>query len=173
VEYPALKGPQHPRDYRIVLVIAFLVAIAVNGTVIGWAFWLAAQQPKVMLSEGVIDGSAAICPGEGLDYRLTMDVSKATPVNLYVSIDGPKKINDVVFSNFQQLNFDRPIHLEITRHWVMPPSYIDPATGWDTVWWPGDYTQRVTASIPGRQLSSALSMPFRVRFNCSRGDAQR
>ena len=168
MELQAIDTVSHPRDYRPVIIIAFLVAIAVNGAVIGWAFWAASQRPMVVLTDLRIDNSTSICPGEGLDYRFRLLASKATPVDLATSVESKVAHHEVAYSFLQQYNFTERTNLDIVRHWILPVVHIDPQTGVEVPWFPGEYTQRILAIIPGRANPSRLEIPFKIRFDCTR-----
>lgn len=155
-----------PRDYRAIIIIALAVALAVNGAVIGWAYWVAAQRADVSLSVPQLEGETNLCPGETLNYRFTLSVSKAASVDLYTSVERIAPNDRVSYTRLQQFEFDKATDLEIIRHWILPPTYQDPTTGTEVEWLPGDYIQRTTANVLGRSEPSAIEVPFSVRITC-------
>lgn len=158
----------HPRDYRAIVIIALAVALAVNGAVIGWALWVAGQRADVSLSVPQLEGVTDLCPGETLNYRFTLSVSKEASVDLYTSVQRIEPSDRVSYTRLQQFEFDKPTDLEVIRHWILPPTYQDPTSGTEVEWVPGDYIQRTTANVLGRSEPSAIEVPFSVRLSCGK-----
>lgn len=161
------SSSKHPQDYRAIIIIAVLVALAINGAVIGWAFWLAAQRADVTLSEPLLEGLTALCPGETLDYRYTLSVSKAASIDLHTSVERVVPYDRVSYTRLQQFEFDEEAKLEIIRHWILPSTYLDPASGTEVAWEPGEYVQRTSANIVGRSEVSSIKVPFTIREGCA------
>jgi hypothetical protein len=167
MDQPTRDESGRPRDYRTIAIIAFLVALSVNGAVIGWAFWLAAQRPDVGLSKPVVSSQTELCPGETLDYRFNLSVSKAASVDLYTSVERTVPTDRVSYTRLQQFTFNSATDLAITRNWVLPPTYLDPVSGMEIGWQPGEYVQRTSATIVGgRDDPVVIEVPFEVRLGC-------
>lgn len=158
---------KHPIDYRPFVLIAFLVALAVNGALISWALWLNAQRPQVELSEPIVEGNTALCPGDTLDYRFTLSVSKKADVDLNTSVEATSAQNTASYTRFQRYTFDTQINLEIGRRWTLPPTYLDPVTGKQIAWQPGLYVQKTSADvIGGRDAPAKIEVPFEINASC-------
>lgn len=158
---------EHPRDYRALVIIAILVTLTINAAVVGWAMWLGSQRADVELSEPLLAGNTSLCPGETLDYRFTLTVSKPAAVDLYTSVERVQPFDRVSYTRLQQFSFDEESKLEIIRHWILPPTYLDPVSGAEVPWQPGEYVQRTSASILGRSEASRIEVLFTVREDCA------
>lgn len=154
-------------NYTPMIIIAALVALAINGALVGWAFWYSAQQPHVTLSKPAIDGNTELCPGDTLNYSFTLAVTKKASVDLYTTVDRASSKDHVSYTRLQQFDFDDQTDLEIKRHWQLPPTYRDPASGIQITWTPGPYIQRTTASVAnGRDEPAKIEVPFVVKTSC-------
>lgn len=155
------------RDYRVVVLIAFLAAITVNGLVIAWAFWYDAQRPGVELTLLSVENDTALCPGDTLDYDFVISVSKAASINLSTS-EGNSEPNGIFSSTrLQQFDFDGKTDLRIPREWTLMPTYMDAVAGREREWPPGGYIQRTSATVVGGRASpSSIDVPFSVRADC-------
>lgn len=155
----------HPIDYRPIVLIALLVALSVNGALVGWAFWYAGQQPHVALSKPQVEPDTALCPGDTLDYIFMLSVTKRASVDLYTTVDGANE--HISYTRLQQFQFDNPTDLEIKRHWTLPPTYLDTTSGTQVAWLPGQYIQRTTATVAnGRDEPATIEVPFVVKIDC-------
>lgn len=163
----ALVTESRTRDYRPMLFIAVAVAVAVNGIVIGWAFWLSERRPEVELSPPVIEShSTALCPGNTLDYSFVLTVSR--PAHVEVKTSEQKLIagERISYARLQEFEFLEPTTMEFSRHWIVPPNYFDPVTGSAVMWEPGDYEQVTDANITGQSDVEKIRVRFSIRDDC-------
>lgn len=151
----------------MLLLIAFGIVLLVNSTLIGWGWFLAATRATVELSEPVLESrSNALCPGETLDYRFVIGVSKAAHIELKTSERGmdPEARNRYV--RLQELKFVESTTLEMVRHWNVPSQYVEPLTGQEVPWEPGRYEQITVANVVGRSEIAEIRVAFSIRDNC-------
>jgi hypothetical protein len=157
----------HPRDYRPIVLIAFAVALIVNGAVIGWAFWYGAQRPDVELTLLRVEDDTALCPGDTLDYEFVISVSKAASINLYTSEGNVSPHGVFSFTRLQQFDFDGKVDLKIVRNWTLESTYMDAIAGKEMPWLPGKYTQHTSAAVVGgRNSPSSINVPFSIKPKC-------
>ncbi len=166
----AVQVTEHaPTNYTPIIIIAGLIALAINGALVGWAFWYAAQQPHVSLSKPHIEDNVTLCPGDTLDYGFTLSVTKAADVDLYTTVDRALPPDHVSYTRLQQFNFDSQTDLEINRHWQLPPTYLDPVSGTQVAWLPGSYVQITRATVAnGRDEAAHIEVPFVVKTDCGK-----
>lgn len=159
---------QHPpRDFRAFILIAFAVVLFVNGTLIGWGYWLRAQQGYVTLSDPVVENtSTALCPGSVLDYTFVLGVSRPAHIELKTSVQKLTAGARISYARLQEFEFTEPTTLEVTRHWVVPPSYSEPVSGQEVPWAPGNYEQITVANVLGRSEVSEIRVPFSIKSSC-------
>lgn len=156
-----------PTNYTPMIVIAALVALIVNGALVGWILWVNAQRPLVTLSQPVFETSRVICPGQTLDYKFVLAVSKEANVDLTTSVESLSPQTTVNYTRFQRYAFDAKARLEIGRQWLLPPTYLDPERGIQVSWRPGRYVQRTTANIVGgRDGPAEIRVQFTVPNGC-------
>lgn len=156
-----------PRDFRTMLLMAFAVVFVVNGALIGWGYWLREQQGTTEMSEPVIENaSTALCPGETLDYKFVLGVSRAAHIELKTSEQRLLAGERISFARLQEFTFTEPTTLEFVRHWVVPSYYRQPVTGQDAPWEPGHYQQITIANVVGRSEISEVKVGFSIRDNC-------
>lgn len=162
----------HPRDYRAVIIVAALVALAINGALVGWGFWVSSQLGHVQLSNLHVFGDTELCPGELLVYEYTMKVTRPATVDLHTTIERLeptlKRISDVTFTSLQQFRTYDTQAVTLRRNVYFADTYTDPETGQQKTWQPGEYRQRTTASVIWRSEFSEIEVPFTVRQNCAK-----
>lgn len=159
---------QHPpRDFRMLVLIAFVVVLVVNSALIGWGYWLREQQPTAEMSEPVIENqSTALCPNDTLEYSFRLAVSKPAHVELKTSVQKLTLGARISYARFQEFEFSEPTTLEIGRKWVVPSFYTEPVSGQDVPWEPGNYEQITVANVVGRSEVSEIKVPFEIKPNC-------
>lgn len=156
----------NPRDLRFFVLIAFIVVFVVNGALIGWGYYLAEQRPTVLLTGLQIEGSTDLCPGDRLSFRFTLTVTKPASIDLYTTVEHVSAGDNVSYTRLQRFELDKATEIEISRQWVLTPTYSDPATGNEIPWLPGSYIQRTSASVVGRSELSTVDVPFEIRSDC-------
>lgn len=149
------------------VIVAVLAVVILDGALFGWGMWAAAQRPHVDLDNVIVDGNSILCPGDALNYRFTLSISKASDVNLSTSVDAVAPEVHVSYTRPQQYSPKGAIDLEISRHWILPPTYTDADSGSEMVWKAGEYIQRTTANVVGgREAAAHIEVPFVVRKDC-------
>lgn len=158
---------QHPpRDFRVLVLIAFAVVLVVNGTLIGWGWWLAVQQPSVSITGVSEPTNTVFCPGETITYQFTLSVTRAGLVDVATSILSAESKRPS-YVRLQQFVFDEPTEFVLVRHFVIPATFTDPATGMEVPWQPGKYVHRTIANIEGRSTGAdILEVPFVIKEGC-------
>jgi hypothetical protein len=150
------------------LIIAALVALAINGAFVGWAIWINMQRPTVELTDLIVEDDTTICPDETLDYNFSLSVSRQADVDLNTSVESAEPHTTVAYSRFQRYSFDSQTTVEIGRQWSLPLTYLDPVTGRQRFWSPGEYVQIVSANvIGGRDTPTEVEIPFTIPPSCS------
>ena len=166
----AIETANHPRDYRAIIIIATLVALTVNGALVGWGYWISDRLGHVELTNLHVIGDTKLCPGELLVYDFTMTVSQPATVDLSTTIERMdailKTVDSVSYTSVQQFRNYAPGKVTLRRNVYFGDTYTDPETGQQREWLPGDYRQRTTASVIGRSEFSELEVPFTVRRDC-------
>lgn len=158
---------QHPpRDFRMMLLMAFAVVLVVNGALIGWGWWLREQQAVVEIIDFKEPYLSVLCPGQTMTYQFTLSVTEAGLVDVATSIlSAASKRPSYV--RLQQFIFDEPTEFVLVRHFVIPPTFTDPETGTEVPWQPGKYVQRTIANIEGYSRgASILEVPFEIKPDC-------
>jgi len=156
-----------PTNYAPIIIIAGLMALTINGLLIGWGLMMNAQRPRVELRDLAIEGNTVICPGEVLSYKFELTVSKPSDVDLTTYVESASPQTTVSYTRFQRYSFDTASSLTLGRHWLLPPTYLDPELGRQVTWRPGAYVQRTTANVIGsRDGPSEIEVQFTVPNNC-------
>lgn len=117
-----------------------------------------------LMSKGPTD----LCPGEPLDFEFTMDVTGEGVFDLDAStwklVPPPET---VIFSESERFVVAEPISYLVVRRWVVPSSYIDPATNRETDWEPGQYERQIFVTAVGRDTEPSIQvLPFEIRAGC-------
>lgn len=161
-------GRHPPTNYTPIIIVAALVALAINGALVGWALWVNGQRPLVELSQPILESDSTLCPEQTLNYKFTLSVSKAADVDLNTSVESVSPHNTIAYSRFQRYSFDTQTALEIGRQWTLPVTFLDPSTGIQRPWLPGSYIQRTSANIiGGRDAPAEIEVPFVIPDDCT------
>ena len=162
------RSARHPQDYRAIVIIAVLVALTINGVLIGLSLWYGAQRPEVELTLVRVEDDTALCPGDILNYEFVLSLSKPASVNLYTSEGNLVQHGIFSHTRLQQFDFDAAVDLKIVRDWTLEPTYMDAIAGKEMQWLPGQYTQHTSATvIGGRNSPNSIDVPFSIRSDCS------
>lgn len=161
------ESSRHIRIASWFLILAAVSTLALNASVFGWAIYRASTMPTVVLSQPVIAGPTALCPGETLDYSFIMSVSRAALVELKTSVQRLEPGTRISYARLQEFDFDEATDMNFVRHWVVPNGYADPVTGQEITWPPGDYAQITIANVAGRGDTSEIQVGFSIREDCN------
>lgn len=112
--------------------------------------------------------STSLCVGDTLQYQVGLEVYDSGVFDFDVSIWRLTPPMTVVFSNPQRVVFTQPQTFVVTREWIVPDTYINPATSAREEWLPGQYEIRFGLSTPSRSTRpSTTALPFTIQENCS------
>jgi hypothetical protein len=160
-----LSNRRQEQANRVFTIIGACVLVF-NLLVIGLGTYRALTLAHVELSEPVLLAITDVCPGETLDYKFVMGVSRDADVELKTSIQKIAPNTRISYARLQEFGFEEATTMEFIRHFVIPPGYTDPVTGTEIPWEPGPYEQITVANITGRSEVSEIRVPFTIRNDC-------
>lgn len=157
---------KHIHKYTIPLIALTALVLILNALVFGWLFWRQTTWVTVEIKNFRAPAETSLCPGDILHYSFAIDVSGAALVDVSTSVQPLISIRPS-YVRLQQFDFSGPVSFELVRHWVVPPTYTDPASGAEVPWQPGKYVQRTLAYVNGRSENEAeLEVPFIIKADC-------
>jgi hypothetical protein len=125
-------------------------------------------QTLFILGDSTVSGSSDLCPGESLDFSVSVSVSEKGTYTLDMStwqVDPPPAT--IIFSEGERMVLGDDRSFPITRKWVVPETYVDPATNERISWKPGKFSRDIAVTALGKNVeSSTKSIPFTIREDC-------
>lgn len=157
---------RHANRYAAPIVVLTSLVLLVNALIFAWVIYIANTIPEVKLTNFQPPTEVNLCPGEKLNYSFTLSVSRDALIDVSTSVQ-PVSSGRPSYVRLQQFSFDRATSFELVRHWVVPPTYTDPASGQEVPWQAGKYIQRTIAYVNGRSSGAdELEVPFTIRDVC-------
>ncbi len=155
----------YPKYMSAIIFLALFVGL-VNASAFGYALYRANSAATVDLSGFNPPTDTDVCPGDTLNYSFTLSVSRDAVVDVSTSIQPLISIRPS-YTRLQQFDFDKETSFELVRHYVIPPTYTDPASGVEVKWQPGKYVQRTIVYVNGRsEGEDELEVPFTILPDC-------
>ena len=160
---PLEKGLERKTFYNKVI-LALLVILFLW---IGYLYYEDRQNPRIRdisLSDPVITGPTALCPGETLLTSYDSEIKGEGVVIRDMSIQQSSPANIILFSEMLRAPVIGPIKENIQIPWTVPETYFDYRTGIFTDMGAGEYFQIIAISSTGRYaLSEVKSVQFTVK----------
>lgn len=154
-------------DLRVLIFIALIVVVVVQAILFGVFYILADRRPTVELSPPVMESkSTALCPGNTLDYKFQMGVSRPAHIELKTSVQHLVPGSRISYARLQEFTFNEPTTMEFGRKWVVPPTNWNAVSGQEEPWQPGQYQQITVANVVGRSEVSEIKVGFSIRTDC-------
>jgi hypothetical protein len=147
-------------------VIAVVLWLALGG--VFYIFYLnPLAGPTVFVIDGLQRTSPLIvCPGDTINFQFNVEAKEIGTYNLYMSTWKANPPSTIIFSEIQPFVISSLRSFTITRKWLVPQTYIDPATNEEISITPGDYTRDVSVTAVGRNTNNK---PLQVMFTVKKG----
>lgn len=120
------------------------------------------------LGDPLVTSPTALCAGESLDFSVGVSVKEKGAYILDMStwkIDPPPAT--IILSEGQRMVIGDNRSFPIARKWVIPPTYLDPATNEYVKWTSGRYSRDISVTAAGKNVeSSTKSIYFTIREEC-------
>lgn len=121
-----------------------------------------------VLSDVRVTGPVDLCPGETLDFEFDVIVKETGTYNLWMSTwktEPPP--STIIFSEVQPFVIGSERSFPVTRKWLVPTIYEDPADSERKPMIPGTYIRDISVTAEGRNTSNRpLQVLFRIREGC-------
>lgn len=121
-----------------------------------------------VLSDVRVTGPIDLCPGETLDFEFDVTVKETGTYNLWMSTwktEPPP--STIIFSEVQPFVIGSERSFPVTRKWLVPTIYEDPADSERKPMIPGTYIRDISVTAEGRNTSNRpLQVVFRIREGC-------
>jgi hypothetical protein len=137
----------------------------------GWLFFAwyptPVSGPLFEYTDVEIHSPTALCPGEALNYDLTLHYDGQGVFVIDISVWRVTPPATVVYSESRRVVMTGPQEMLLPQRWVVPDRVFNPKTGLTEPFTPGLYERRHAVTTASRATAPAIiAVPFTVRGDC-------